>query len=79
MRKARKANATPVWAERVFIENMYICSRLCTEATGVKYHVDHIVPLYSQAVCGLHVSDNLQVITASTNTSKANNTWPDMS
>lgn len=47
-------------------------------ATGVKWHVDHVVPLQSKIVCGLHNEFNLAVITARENTSKGNRRWPDM-
>jgi hypothetical protein len=48
-----------------------------TGFTGVKWHVDHIVPRNSPLVCGLHVHTNLQVIPADENMYKRNLRWPD--
>lgn len=45
-------------------------------ATGVKWHVDHIVPLKSKLVSGFHNEFNLAVITATENMSKGNRHWP---
>lgn len=78
MRQARKLNATPVWANQFFMEEAYDLARLRTEATGFEWQVDHVVPLQSKKVCGLHNEFNLQVIPAKQNQIKGNRQWPDM-
>lgn len=77
-RNARKLNATPAWANEFFIEEIYDLAQRRTKATGFKWHVDHVVPLQSKLVCGLHVEHNLQVIPATVNLRKHNSHWPDM-
>jgi hypothetical protein len=44
----------------------------------VEYHVDHIVPLTSDLVCGLHCEANLQIAVGKDNIAKNNRWWPDM-
>ena len=77
-RAAGKLQATPSWANDFFIAEAYELAKLRTEATGYKWHVDHIVPLRSKLVCGLHVENNLQVIPGAANLVKGNRYWPDM-
>ena len=43
---------------------------------GENVHIDHIVPIISPLVCGLHVPWNLQVIGAGPNMRKSNHIWP---
>lgn len=42
------------------------------------WHVDHIVPVVSPLVCGLHCEANLAALPARENIRKGNRTWPDM-
>ena len=72
-RYARKLRATPAWANLRYIELFYEFAQAESTRTGRKVHVDHIYPLQSPHVCGLHVEDNLQLLFAEDNKSKGNN------
>lgn len=74
-RKARRLQATPPWItdEHVAqIENFYWLANDLKTINGEDYHVDHIVPLRGENVCGLHVPWNLQVLPSDINLSKGN-------
>jgi len=51
---------------------MYLQAQKITKITGERYVVDHIIPLISPEVCGLHVPWNLRVITQEENLKKSN-------
>lgn len=73
-RRAAKLQATPDWANLERIKGLYKLAAYLTEEYGVSIHVDHIVPLQSTKVCGLHVEENLQLLYAEDNCRK-NNTF----
>jgi predicted nucleic acid-binding Zn ribbon protein len=77
-RRAAKLQATVAWADKDKIAAIYTEAQRLTELTGVVYHVDHIVPLVSSKVCGLHNEFNLQVLPGVENLKKHNRHWPDM-
>jgi hypothetical protein len=77
-RRTQMMRAYPAWADDELIAEVYALARLRTELTGISWEVDHIVPLNSDLVCGLHWEGNLQVIPAAANLAKSNDWWPDM-
>jgi hypothetical protein len=73
--RATKLQATPTWLNKQQLEKLlffYSEAKRLERETGIKYHVDHIVPLQGSNVCGLHVPWNLQVIPAEDNIRKHN-------
>lgn len=77
-KRSHKIMATPPWADLRAIKAFYERARELELETGQKWHVDHIVPLRSKIVCGLHCEANLQVLPAGDNIRKGNRWWPDM-
>lgn len=75
VRKRRHRSATPAWVSREqkhAMRMLYLRAAELTNTTGERYVVDHIVPLISPIVCGLHVPWNLRVITQEENLKKSN-------
>ncbi|HQU17304.1 MAG TPA: hypothetical protein PLO69_14580 [Gammaproteobacteria bacterium] len=69
-------HATPPWANRFYIGEAYDLAKWRTKATGVRWEVDHIVPLVSKVVCGLHVENNIRVVPHFINREKSNKLIP---
>lgn len=77
-RRAAELQAMPAWADLDAMEAVYAEAQRRQAETGVPHHVDHIVPILSKIVCGLHCEANLRAIPAAENVSKQNRYWPDM-
>jgi hypothetical protein len=74
-RRATMSNSTPDWltaVQKAQIAEFYEIATALEIQTGIKHHVDHIVPLKSHVISGLHVPWNLQILTAYQNLSKGN-------
>lgn len=63
---------TPDWADMEKVNAIYKEAQRRTKADGINYHVDHIVPISHELVCGLHNEFNLQILTQWENDSKSN-------
>lgn len=74
-RRAAIRKAVPSWFsefdEFVSVEACSLAYQRCVE-TGIKWDVDHIIPILAVRACGLHCGSNIQVIPASLNRMKQN-------
>lgn len=74
-RRGKHKQATPKWLsaeQKTAIRQVYIDAMTVSKITKIQYVVDHIIPLRSEEVCGLHVPWNLRVITQEENLKKSN-------
>jgi ribosomal protein L13E len=69
---SRVRKSRPSWQDQKEI-NLYY-----RKARKLGLEVDHIVPINSDFVCGLHCIDNFQLLTREENARKGNRYWPDM-
>lgn len=66
----RRCNVS--WANKKYIKLFYLLAKEEGKRTGRDVQVDHIVPLKSDVVCGLHNEFNLQLLFKEDNISKSN-------
>jgi len=71
-RRKKRDKSMPLWADKKNIKDLYIQARILTLNTGIKHEVDHIIPSTHELVCGLHVLENLQILTKFNNQLKSN-------
>jgi hypothetical protein len=71
-RRHSARRATPQWASREKMAQLYADAIVLTEATGIPHEVDHIIPILHPLVCGLHCEANMQVLTRAENRCKSN-------
>ena len=73
--RARKRMAIPKWFgefDDFVCKEAFSLAKIREGETGIKWDVDHIVPLSCKIACGLHCAENLRVIPASINRSRKN-------
>lgn len=71
-RREAVKRATPKWVNMGAVKEIYKQALIQTKETGTLFVVDHVIPLTNKLVCGLHVAENLQVLTAEENNRKYN-------
>ena len=79
--KISKMLATPSWVDRFHeqkLVKLYRQRKNLNKITSQTWSVDHMVPLNSPLVCGLHWHSNLELMPRDVNNDKGNSYWPDM-
>lgn len=71
-RAAKVAVARVAWRNKSKINEIYKRCRERAARTGRRLHVDHVYPIQSPLCCGLHVHQNLRIISRRKNCSKGN-------
>lgn len=72
LQRAKRYRAVPKWFEKDKIIEVYKACKQQSLQDNQIYHIDHIVPINSDIVCGLHCYDNLQILIAEENLAKSN-------
>lgn len=71
-KRAKRKAGVVAWSDESKVKALYGMARALRVATGLSFHVDHIEPLVSPNVQGLHVHQNLRIICAVDNLTKGN-------
>lgn|SRR5574340_594690 len=73
--RSNRKKAVPSWFsdwDKFVIQEAHKLRHLRFKHTGIRWELDHIIPISGKKVCGLHIADNLQVIPSSENKRKLN-------
>lgn len=70
-RRSAKMCRTPGWSSAALTDAVYRYARTTGGCQG-DIHVDHIIPLQGDSVSGLHVAENLRLVSKAENLSKGN-------
>lgn len=79
-RKYAKKNSIPSWyskQDETYYRYLKEQCRYLEKITGIQFHVDHIIPIQGKLVCGLHVTENWQILEAYKNIIKRNKFNPE--
>lgn len=81
--RAKVLSATPAWADERAVGMFYDVAARISVCTGLRFEVDHIVPLHAahgskRVASGLHVEYNLRIVPRTVNRTKSNQHWPAM-
>ena len=75
-RRYQQAQATPSWygeLDAFVMQEAYALAKEREETTGIKWEVDHLIPLRAKLACGLHSANNVQVVPQRINRYKLHN------
>ena len=73
--RAKRSRAIVGWYgefDEFVVSEAYLLAKQRKSSTGFAWHVDHVVPIAGNLVCGFHTWSNIAVIPASINLSKSN-------
>lgn len=63
---------TPPWADKNCLRALRKLLQIYSQALGVQYSEDHIVPLRHPLVSGLHCPDNIEIVLLDDNVRRGN-------
>jgi hypothetical protein len=72
VRRAKRLGRYVIWSDKSRIQSVYDECEYMNSVSDQQYQVDHIIPLCGIDITGLHVHNNLQILTKEQNIAKSN-------